>query len=284
MIQPRQTVAWLILTLMVLLMGFPHPSTAVDQQALIRELMKVSGFEQQIKQIPQQALTSLERDGRDLPPAQYQALRRTLREAFSATTIARQVSKKLRSELDPLLEKELLDWLRSDLGKKIAKLEESARDPQAMKDMQAYATQIKEAPPPPERLALARQIDLASHATEINLDILEATSFSVAISVDATLPGQQRQGEERLRLLMDRQRPKWRDDYQSLMVVSRLYTYQTLSDEELERYVEFLEGDTAQEYYSMAGLALKDALYLAMEQVTRAVSDMLKPPDRRKVA
>jgi hypothetical protein len=153
-----------------------------------------------------------------------------------------------------------------------------------MKELQAYAIQLKESPPTPERLAFARQIDLASHATEINLDILEAASFSVAISVDATLPHQQRQGEERLRLLMDRQRPKWRDEYQNLMVVNRLYTYQTLSDEELERYVEFLEGETAQEYYSVAGLALKDALYLAMEQVTRALADALKPPNRRKVA
>jgi hypothetical protein len=265
-------------------MAFPGSSSAVDQDALIRELMKVSGLEQQIKQIPQHVLTGFEREGGNMPAAQYQAMRRTLKEAFNATVIARQVSKKLRSELDPLLEKELLDWVRSDLGKKIAKLEESVNTSRAMKDMQAFATQLKESPPTPERLAFARQIDLANHATEINLDILEAAAFSVAISVDATLPHQQRQGEERLRLLMDRQRPKWRDDYQNLMAVSRLYTYQTLSDEELERYIEFLEGETAQEYYSMAVLALKDALYLAMEQVTRALSEPLKPPDRRKVA
>jgi hypothetical protein len=194
------------------------------------------------------------------------------------------VYKKLRTDLDPIAAKKSLEWLRTDLGRKITKLEENASTAQALREMEAYAKQIKTSPPPPQRLALIHQVDFATHATETNIDILEATAFSIAAAMDATLPQGQRQGQDRLRILMDRQRPKWREASQDATLVSLLYTYQTLTDAELERYVEFLETDIGREYNNAASTALKDALYLAIEETSRALADVMKRTDRHRVA
>jgi hypothetical protein len=274
----------LLSCLLGLMAVFSDMAAAAEDTHLIRDLLKTSGFERQINQIQKEALTAFDKEAKRLATAKYQALRTLLKDAFNPSAITRQVFKRLQSELDPLITKESSDWLRTDLGKKILKLADSVASPGGLKDLPAFTSQLKENPAPSERLSLAREVDFATHSTEAHLDIVEATAFSVAAVVDATLPQDQRQGEDRLRLLIDRQRPKLRDDYQDLMLTNLLYTYRTLTDEELERYVEFLEGENGQEVYLLASQALKDALYAAVEQVSRALSDVQRSPGRRKVA
>jgi hypothetical protein len=272
----------LVSGLMATLLALPLSASAIDRDALIKDLIKLSGLEQQIKQIPQQVLTGFEKDGKKLPPAQYQALRRMLNQVFSPAAIQAHVQKRLRTELDPVVAKKSLEWLRSDLGRKITKLEESASTPQALKEMQAYGAQLKATPPSQERLTLARQVDFATHATENTVEITEASAFSVAAAMDATLPQDKQQGQDRIRILVDRQRLKWRESSQDLMLVGLLYTYQKLSDQELERYVEFLETDIGRHYHNNASDALKDALYVTIEQVSQKLPAILS--HRGKVA
>jgi hypothetical protein len=277
-------IASLLSCLFAVLLSVQVSAAPVDRQASLKDLMKMSGLEQQIKQIPHQVLTGFEKDGKKLPPSQYQRLRRLLNEAFSPKTIEAHVYKRLETGLDPVVVKRSLEWLRSDLGRKITKMEEAASTGSALKEMEAYGKQLKAVPPSPERLALARQLDFATHATETGLEIHEAMAFSVAAAMDATLPDGQRQGEDRLRILMDRQRPKWRESLQDFTIASLLYTYQKLTDQELTRYVEFLETDTGREYTNTVNNALQDALYVAIERVSRSLVDALTPPDRRRLA
>jgi hypothetical protein len=270
--------------LSALLLFASAAAAATDREASLKDLMKLSGLEQQIKEIPQQVLTGFDKDGKKLPSSQYQRLRRVLNDSFSPKIIQTHVYKRLQTELDPIVMKRSLEWLRSDLGRKITKMEEAASTTSALKEIDAYGKQLKAMPASALRLTLARQIDFASHSTEANLEIQEATAFSIAAALDAMLPDEQRQGQDRLRILMDRQRPKWREALQDLTITTVLYTYQHLSDQELERYVEFLESDMGREYTNTINAALKDALYVSIERVSQSLADILKPPDRRKLA
>jgi hypothetical protein len=269
--------SWLIAGFIVL----PISAAAVDREALVKDLIKLSGLEQQIKQIPQQVLIGFEKDGKKLPPAQYQTLRRMLNQSFNPVALQTHVHKRLRAELDPVVAKKSLEWLKSDLGRRITKLEEAASTPQALKELQGYAAHLKASPPSQERLTLARQVDFATHATENNVEIIEASTFSIAAAMDATLPQDKRQGQDRLRILTDRQRPKWREASQDMTLVSLLYTYQRLTDQELERYVEFLETDIGRQYNNAASDALKDALYVAIERMSQRLTDILAGSSRK---
>ncbi len=261
----------LVSLLIAACLALPAHAAAPNKEALAKELMKLSGLEQQIRQIPQQVLAGFDKDGKKLPPQRYTALRRVLSQAYNAQTLEQHVYKRLHGELNHELATKTLGWLRSGLARKITKLEEQASTPQAIQQMQGYATKLESSPPSQQRLGLARRIDLATDATELMLDITESSTFGLAMALDATLPPDQRQGEARLRVQMERQRPILREAYHRLSMVNALFTYQSLNDAELERYVDFLESEVGTQYTVLANTALKDALYEASTHANRGM-------------
>jgi len=261
----------LVSLLIAACLALPAHASAPNKEALAKELMKLSGLEQQIRQIPQQVLAGFDKDGKKLPPQRYTALRRVLSQAYNAQTLEQHVYKRLHGELNHELATKTLGWLRSGLARKITKLEEQASTPQAIQQMQGYATKLESSPPSQQRLGLARRIDLATDATELMLDITESSTFGLAMALDATLPPDQRQGEARLRVQMERQRPILREAYHRLSMVNALFTYQSLNDAELERYVDFLESEVGTQYTVLANTALKDALYEASTHANRGM-------------
>lgn len=252
-------------------LALPAHAAAPNKETLAKELMKLSGLGQQIRQIPRQVLAGFDRDGKKLSPQRYTALRRVLSQAYNAQTLEQHVYKRVHGELTSELATKALGWLRTDLARKITKLEERASTPQAIQQMQGFAKKLESSPPSQQRLGLARRIDLATDATELMLDITESSTFGLAMALDATLPPDQRQGEARLRVQMERQRPILREAYQQLSMVNTLFTYQSLSDAELERYVDFLESEVGTQYTTLANTALKDALYEASTDVNRGM-------------
>jgi hypothetical protein len=268
--------------LTVAYLALPAHAAAPNKEALAKELMKLSGLEQQIRQIPQQILAGFDKDGKKLPPQRYTALRRVLSQAYNAQTLEQHVYRRVHSELNHELATKTLGWLRTDLARKITKLEEQASTPQAMQQMEVFAKKLESSPPSQQRLGLARRIDLATDATELMLDITESSTFGLAMALDATLPPDQRQGEARLRVQMERQRQKLRETYQELSTVNSLFTYQSLSDAEVERYVDFLESEVGTQYTTLANTALKDALYEAGTHVNRGMATLLTQWKDRK--
>ncbi len=272
----------LVSLLIVAYIAFPAHAAAPNKEALAKELMKLSGLEQQIRQIPRQILAGFDKDGKKLPPQRYTALRRVLSQAYNAQTLEEHVYRRVHSELNHELATKTLGWLRTDLARKITKLEEQASTPQAIQQMEVFAKKLESSPPSQQRLGLARRIDLATDATELMLDITESSTFGLAMALDATLPPDQRQGEARLRVQMERQRQKLRETYQELSTVNSLFTYQSLSDAEVERYVDFLESEVGTQYTTLANTALKDALYEAGTQVNRGMATLLTQWKNRK--
>jgi hypothetical protein len=272
----------LVSLLTVAYLALPAHAAAPNKEALAKELMKLSGLEQQIRQIPQQILAGFDKDGKKLPPQRYTALRRVLSQAYDAQTLEQHVYRRVHSELNHELATKTLGWLRTDLARKITKLEEQASTPQAIQQMEVFAKKLESSPPSQQRLGLARRIDLATDATELMLDITESSTFGLAMALDATLPPDQRQGEARVRVQMERQRQKLRETYQELSTVNALFTYQSLNDAEVERYVDFLESEVGTQYTTLAHTALKDALYEAGTQVNRGMATLLTQWKNRK--
>jgi len=272
----------LVSLLTVAYLALPAHAAAPNKEALAKELMKLSGLEQQIRQIPQQILAGFDKDGKKLPPQRYTALRRVLSQAYDAQTLEQHVYRRVHSELNHELATKTLGWLRTDLARKITKLEEQASTPQAIQQMEVFAKKLESSPPSQQRLGLARRIDLATDATELMLDITESSTFGLAMALVATLPPDQREGEARLRVQMERQRQKLRETYQELSTVNALFTYQSLNDAEVERYVDFLESEVGTQYTTLANTALKDALYEAGTHVNRGMATLLTQWKNRK--
>jgi len=251
-------------------------------ESAIKEVMTLSGMQHTLRQIPQQVVAGFDQQSQKIPAAQQAALRRALGESFDAPMMERHVAKELRETLRPEVTAKTLEWLRTDLGKKITTLEEAAGNPTRVAELQVFAKQLEKTPPPQDRLQLIRRIDMATNASELLLDVTESMMVSIASAYDATLPAQQRTGTDRIRVQVSRERDAWRPQAQTHVLISMLYTYRSLSQTELDQYVAFLETESGLEFYVQSGAALKGAMDLGIHRATRAMMEILKPGTPRK--
>lgn len=159
-------------------------------ESAIKDVMKLSGMEQTLRQIPQQVVAGFDQQSQKIPAPQQAALRRALIESFDAPLMERHVAKELQETLRPEVTARTLEWLRTDLGRRITKLEEAAADPKRVEELQTFAKQLEKTPPPQDRLQLIRRIDTATSASELLLDVTESMMVSIASAYDATLPAQ----------------------------------------------------------------------------------------------
>lgn len=249
------------------------PQAPVSTQV---DLMSLSGTRQQIRQIPHQVLTTFDQGSQQVPTTRKAVVRRVISQAFEASHLERRVSVRMAKELPREHSAKVLDWLRSDLGRKISKLEDHGWTPQTVTQREAFAATLRTTPPSPTRLHLMRRLDLATSATETLLEAYEVSAFGSAIAQDSTRPAGERVGEDRIRVQIDLDRQRTRDRSQELVTTTFLFMYQPLSDLELERYVEFMESESGREYQEVATAALKDALYESGEAMSRGLASLLE--------
>lgn len=276
------TMTSLFLTILISLCTVPAWAATDEQKILVRDVIKLSGLQHEIQQLPQQVLAGFDQQGRKLPVEEHTALRQALATSFDAAMLERQITQELEASLRPEIIRATLKWLRSDLGQKVTKLEEAASHPKALEELRAFAKQLEKAPPAQDRIQLIRRIDQASNGTELLLDISESLALSVASAYEATLPAAQRTGLEQIRSQLARQRDTVRQQLQNHVWMSLLRTYRTLPQEELRQYVQFLETEEGLNFYTQSNIALKGALEISITRVSRTMMDILKPPAGRK--
>lgn len=264
----------------VALVTFPALADS-PKEAFTKDLVKLSGLEQQLRQVPLLAVAGLAEQQGKLPPELYNSLQRIVRDAFNAERMQRNVTKRIERNLDTGIMRKTLNWLQSDLGKKVTRLEEAASTPQAFKEIRALAKQLEITPPPQHRIELAQRLDSATSSTEFMVNILESTAMALVKALDAAQPTEQQVGEYELRREIGTRRPKMWETYRQVSTVSLLYTYKTLSDAELERYLDFLESKVGGDYQYVVSVAMREALLDASDDMTKAIVQVMTKINRK---
>ena len=274
-------------TMMVLVIAFWASAACAEtptKEVLAPKLMKLSGMEEQIRQIPPQILSSLAEQKGQLPAEAYVSFSQAMRDAFSAEQIEKSAVKQATTNLTVEIMQKALDWLESGPGRKITSLEEAASTPQAAQQIQALAGRLKSVPPPPHRLELIQRLDSATQATDVSLSITETAMMAVATALDAIQPKELQVGTDTLKKQLEQQRPQLRQNILYMTTAAGLYAYQTLSDVELDRYIEFLESAAGKKYQTGMNSALKGALAEASERAGKNLADAVKTLRMKKGA
>jgi hypothetical protein len=264
-----------------LLMSLVAAGVAADEkERLTQELMHASGLKRQIEQLPSGIVLGIEQH--PMPKEIRDALRSAMQKAYSAESIEKKVSATMSERLDEKLLVSALEWLNSDLGKEITRLEEAASSPEGYQAIQAYGQQLQRSPPSPERLKLAQEMDAATHATDIAVTVIEAGELGIALGIDAIrLPDEQR-GLEKLLEEVAADRPNLTAGLRDLNIVGFLYTYHTLEEEEISRYLEFLRSETGVKYQEAATAGLKEALLQSAAETARSLPAALKSEQSKR--
>lgn len=257
----RRTLWALGLALMLLGNGLVRADEAAS---LYGELVKRSGVETQLALVPDLIIQSFRQeavagDKTLLPGDVIDEVAREVRKAFSPGVMRAVITARLRGNLSEADARAALKWLDGPVGRKATRLEEAASSPEAQKAIEQFAATLDKNP------MSRQQVDLIKHLTDAmqSVDAALDTTLDIQKAVAAAALAASEQGDmESLPLLferIDKRRDEMRFYFEKTILISNLYTYQSLSVEELQAYKAFVKSPAGKQYHRTMFAALRQA-------------------------
>ncbi len=245
------------------------PATAgaeSPEKSLANELYVKSGLEEQIRQKPRvlQAVFDelFERYNVSEQVSQivYLKIRRLIAESYAEENFKKIIIKLIEDQMsqDEMLRG--IAWLNSPLGQKCTYLEGAASTPAAMAAMQVFVKRLNKSPVAPSRLKLIEKLESANKATETAVEVVMNMQLALTTAVAASLPPTRQEQLRELQEEIEGIRSEIEAVIHQQVILGFLYTYRSLSDPELEKYIEFATSDTGVKYHYVVYAGIKKAL------------------------
>ena len=206
----------------------------------IGTLLEVAGISQQVAQFPALFKGSVEQNaqqGMVISLAQHQAILNSIDSSVLPAEILAGISRAVKTAISQDEAEALMAWYQSPLGKKIVKAEESAQSDQAYQQMVA---QKKRLLGNAERVAFAQRFNALLGAAVMTDKIQQNMQLAVnAMILQALVPDRSPDIAALKTQLQDADR-QINPALEQMVVLSFVYSYQALSNEELIKYERFL--------------------------------------------
>ena len=267
----------------------PGQKEKEGREALIREALELAGVKKQMQQIPAMVRAQITKRQGETDPKVHAAISKILTESYQAEEIYQAVENSFKYHFDQKRLTTVLEWLRSPLGRKISELELRTIDPERVQELQKFAAQLKEKPAAKEHMTLVRRLDDATGATQLTLQMNLAGLRSSVKAIDAILPPAKRLQEGQLEKLVNEMKAQLQGPLREGTLTNFLFTYRSLSDPELRRYVEYAESDHGRWFHRVLTEGFLQAMTAAGEKafqqivkVKAAEPDFLTLPTKKQ--
>jgi hypothetical protein len=244
---------------------------------LTQELMAKSGLNKQVANIPKLVLYGLDGARRQteqpLNLEVYENLKSAILSSFRPDEILKTISQHVDSDLNKYDIEAILQWLDSPLGRKITALEESTSTPEAYLSMMSRKDELLKNTARVEKM---KALDAAIKETEFNLDLQINMQIAIASSIAAALVPDNNMVFERISAAAEAGRSKMEPHVREETLVSQLYTYQTLTDAEIDRLIAFSSSDLGQIYYDATSQGFKIGFMNASRKLGKALMQIYR--------
>ncbi|USE35334.1 DUF2059 domain-containing protein [Endozoicomonas sp. SCSIO W0465] len=143
----------------------------------------------------------------------------------------------------------LIDWFGSPLGKEILRLEAEANDPVNQAQMEAYIREKLSAEQPRNsRITLIEALMEALDAVELSTELAASASVGAQRILREVMPAGAEQPMRPAQVLKAQEKLYIRKDMLERMRNVFLYTYRTLPDSDLKRYLKFARERAMQNF------------------------------------
>jgi hypothetical protein len=271
MLHARSLVALPIL-LVALALGADAAPARNDPKGQMDEIFFLSGLEAQLDVVGESLGEAIRPQIQHLPLAQGQALESAVLREFGAEGLQREVERHLERAHQPQHAELVLQWLRSPVGRRIAKLDLAAARPEGAAALQSFARNLGSNPPPAPRVSLIRQLDAATGMTDFTVDAALTSALATTLGANAALPPAKQGTESEIRAVVEAQRDALHPEIEMMITASMLYSYQSLGDTELRSYIDFSNSEAGRWYHESVKRALLETLEGASTRVGRAVA------------
>ncbi|MGK0289668.1 MAG: 3-methyladenine DNA glycosylase AlkC [bacterium] len=224
---------------------------AIEKSDLTQEIYIKSGLAKQIPQIQLQFSAYLTIYQNKLPEKVMGAFRREIKRIYNPSSLEKRIKQSFQSNLDKNTILQVLKWLDSPLGKKITQLEEQASTPEEVQKMIAYIKSDPRKHTSKKRVNLVEKLNILTHSTEMATDTGIFIGLSVLNILNDINPNTPKYTRDQLQNHIKNKRLRIRSLVQNQIILTFLYTYQKLSDRELEKYIEFATTKTSRLYHKV---------------------------------
>jgi hypothetical protein len=221
---------------------------AAERPPLVDEVLELSGLREKMAQVPGLVYAQLRAQPAPPDDPAGEAVIRALKASFRGDRLYESLADRVANRFDPARGAKVATILRTDLARRMAKLEAEASRPEMLTTMMAFAARIMISErPAPARVDLVHRLDIATGATSLTVAVDVAARQGVTRVVDVVLPPAQRRNPP---VTSDRSpsglSPDAAASARTATEVALLFTYRTVSDDELARYVAFAESEDGQ--------------------------------------
>lgn len=251
-------------------------SGQTDKKTLTEKIMERSGMNDQIRQLPIVTSSILSQSKDKVPLEIFNMIQRETMKVLDPEKILKEISRQVEKNLDLKSMEGVLTWLDSDLGKKITAIEKAGATAEGIRGMEEYVNSSGKTPAPKGRQDLVQRFSKATHSAEAVADIRISMTIAMFTAVNSALPREKQKDVNMIRKQVEELRPKIEEEAEKMGVLSNLYIYRTLKDEEFQRYVEFAESGDGKIYHQVAFAALRDAMKRISSDLGKALGEQFK--------
>ena len=242
-----------------------------EREALITEALEISGTKHALETIPAHIRAQLDARQTPIKPEEKARVVKILGDAFRTDVLYGAVRAAFKANYDPSRMGFVIGQLRTPLFRKVAALEVAASEPGAKQDLERFAIGLQGDVPKPARVALVQRYEASMRSAELQIEMGVVAFKAVSRSLEPVLPAEKRPTARE----MDSAERTLRAKQDSLVrdaLVRWLYTFRSLTDEELGEYVAFAETDAGRWFVTTQRKGLLDAMRTAMDAAARQMA------------
>lgn len=254
------------------------PSTVLakgNDASKLEQLIVLSGFQRQFDALPEfmgaMFAARLSKD-KNATSEQGAKVRTIITQTFDVSKMSNAYTKELDRGLAPEELDAVLAWLNSPLGTKIVHLESSIESGEAYKEMQALALKAAGDPAFVPRQKILAELDGAAHLSDARVQMKREVLMAMARFSDL-LNGQKFSSDKELTERFAKQDDVMKTAARREVFMSGLYIYRTLSNEELNQYLEFYKSPAGTKYAVIFRKSFADIFADSLHATVKRISE-----------
>ncbi len=255
---------------------FSDPSASTPSAGSINKLLELSGLTEQVEEFPgliKAGINSAIQSGAPIPREHLQIMLETVDRTILPSIVLDQVRLSIEKKISTDGIKEIFKWHESSLKKRITQAEEKAAKPEAYREMMNSAQKLLKNT---KRVAFAKRLDSMMNLTDRLINLKEFSGLIVFSAVLTAREPDKPLDIEAYKAYLKTMTAKTRDDAQQLVLISNLYTYQSIDEESLSEYEAFLNKPTTKRYNAAVMNGLDKGFELVITNCANEIAAALK--------
>jgi len=244
----------------------------------VEELMHKSGLWRQIEQIEPLLQANLVQEmgkaGKE-EESELWPLRMAMAKAYAADSLRDEVKNQLSLSLGQRDVESVLAWLSTDLGQRLTALEEKSGEVSEYSQRQENAEDVMRSLPP-QRIQLIKRFTKAIRIGEASASMAINTTVGITHGASLVSPHMKASEVKEIKRMLGEHKAKLTQMYEEQSVMQFAAIYQSVSDQDLKKYIAFAESPAGRRYHAATIKAMDIALTKAATEMGKQIGTPAK--------